>query len=558
MSIVSTRALRTYLSVCAIALAGWATDADAATRYIRTDGGTAAQCTGLSNTPYGGTGSAQACAWNHPFQALPPGGPARIAGGDTLIIGSGSYMMGLGASGATRCHQSYSWDCFMTPIPSGPSATQPTRILGQGHDAGCAIAPQLWGTERASMVLNLQGSSNIEVACLEITDRESCIEQHCHNGSCTGEVLACNRATAPWGKWAGVGIKASDSMKVWLKDLNVHGMAHRGVVAGRLTDWTMERMKIRANGWAGWDGDIGGNSSNSGQIKFSRLELAWNGCGERYPSGEIFGCWGQGGGGYGDGLGTGATAGNWVIEDSMIHHNTSDGLDLLYMSAGGSVTVRRTWAEGNAGNQLKTKGNSLIENSVIVGNCAYFQGVAGNNLHSGDHCRAQGNALSIGLTTTSQATIVNNTISSEGDCLILSGGGSTGARLTIANNLMIGEVDWRQPNERSCAMYTEGTEVVTWDRNFVTGVKNNACPGNSACTGSPLITNRLYTHFDPRPLAGSPLINTAAIGRAPLQDYLSVSRDASADIGAIEFIPVLACVPPPEPGPTRPSGLGGL
>ena len=518
--------------------------------YVRIDGGNATQCTGRADAAYSGIGTAQACAWSHPFLALPPGGPARIVGGDTLMIDSGSYMMGLGAPGATACHQSYSWDCFMSAVPSGLSATQPTRILGKGFDMACPAAPQLWGTERSAMVLNLQGSSNVEVACLEITDHESCIEQHCHNGLCTGEVLACNRATAPFGKWAGVGIKASDSTKVWLRDLNVHGMAHRGVVAGRLSDWTMDRLKIRGNPWAGWDGDIGTNSANSGQMLFRKLEISWNGCGERYPSGEAFGCWGQVTGGYGDGLGTGATGGNWIFEDSLIHHNTSDGLDLLYMNAGGTVTVRRTWAEGNAGNQIKTKGTSLIENSVIVGNCAYFRGIG--NMQAGDLCRAQGNAVSIGLTATSSASIVNNSISSEGDCLILSGGGGTGARLTIANNLLIGEIDYRQPTERSCAMYTEGTEVVAWDRNFVTGVKNASCPGNSLCMGLPMITNALYTGFDPTPLAGSPLISAAALGHAPIDDYLSLARDATPDIGAYEHNVATVVIPPPPPPPPPP------
>ena len=40
-------------------------------------------------------------------------------------------------------------------------------------------------------------------------------------------------------------------------------------------------------------------------------------------------CWAQQTGGYGDGLGTTSTGGQWLIEDSFFHHNTSDGLDLL-------------------------------------------------------------------------------------------------------------------------------------------------------------------------------------------------------------------------------------
>ncbi len=509
--------------------------ADAATYYVRGDGGDASQCTGRSNAAYAGSGTQQACAWKHPFMALPPGGPARIAGGDTLLIASGNYRMGLNAPGAASCHQSWSWDCYMAAVPSGPSPSQPTRILGQGHDASCPAAPELWGAERTSMVLNLQGSSNVEVACLEITDRNSCIEHHCHGGNCPGEINQCNRSNPPWGDWAGTGIKASDSSSVLLRDVNIHGMANRGVLAGRLNNWTMERLTIRGNGWSGWDGDIGTDSANSGNIIFRELELAWNGCGERYPSGEPFGCWGQTAGGYGDGLGTGATGGHWIIEDSFVHHNTSDGIDLLYMKPGARVTVRRSWFEGNAGNQLKTKGDALIEISEIVGNCAYFTGFA--NMHAGDHCRALGNALSIGLDNGSVADLINNSITSEGDCLVLSSGGDSSARLNMANNLMIGKVDWRQPWEQSCVHYADGSSAqLSWVRNFITGVKNGACPAGSLCTGLPLIASAGLTSFDPMPLIGSPLIDAANAPLAPPDDYRNYLRNSqSPDIGAYEY-----------------------
>ena len=68
--------------------------------YVREDGGSALECTGLADAPYPGSGTGQPCAWNHPFQALPPDDAPRIARGDTLIIASGLYMMGYGAPGA--------------------------------------------------------------------------------------------------------------------------------------------------------------------------------------------------------------------------------------------------------------------------------------------------------------------------------------------------------------------------------------------------------------------------------------------------------------------------
>jgi hypothetical protein len=532
------RSIRALLAGAFLIVAALATSqaVDAATYYVRTNGGDATQCNGRSDTAYPGSGSNQNCAWKHPFVALPPGKTARIAGGDTLIIGGGNYMMGIGAPDSDRCNMSWSYDCHLPPIPSGPSATQPTRIHGQGYNAGCSAAPQLWGTERAYTVLNLRGSSNVELACLEITDRHACIRGHGAGNACPST-----------GTWARAGLIAQDSANVKLTDINIHGMADKGIHAGRLRDWTMTRLTLRANGWVGWDGDIGsGNSSNSGNIVFRQSEIAWNGCAEKYPSTEIHACWGQQAGGYGDGLGTHQTGGHWLFEDTLVHHNTSDGIDLLYMADGGSVTMRRVWAEGNAGNQLKTKGNSRIENSVVVGNCAYFSGKF--NMLAGDNCRALGNALSVSLFANSTIDLVNNTISSQGDCLVLSGGGSSNARLNIINNVLIGEVEWRNPSDRACAHYSDGgQEVVSWDRNHISGVKNNFCPSGSLCGTSPKLASTAYSGFNPTPLAGSPLIDAANRSTATSSDYYNFARTAGAgpDIGAVELGGGGGAVPPP-------------
>ena len=197
--------------------------------YVRPDGGSEENCTGLADVPYPGSGSSQACAWDHPFRALPPGGTPRIAGGDTLIIGTGSYMMGYGAPGSQACDRDGAWGCTMPPIPSGPEPSRPTRILGAGWDTRASSPPELWGTERADFILNLTDSSNVELAYLEITDHSECVEFH--SGS-----LACNRDNLPFGPWARVGLYAEDSAGVHLQDLNIHGLAHGGGWAGRLTN----------------------------------------------------------------------------------------------------------------------------------------------------------------------------------------------------------------------------------------------------------------------------------------------------------------------------------
>ncbi len=481
--------------VTCAAAEGSAKRAAAATFYVRVDGGTAAQCSGRTDAAYPGHGSGQACAWNHPFVALPPAGKSRLGGGDTLIIGPGSYMMGLGAPDSGNCNSAAAYSCTMASIPSGLSAQQPTRILGQGFNSGCAHAPQLWGTQRAYSVVSLTGSSNVEVGCLDVTDHSSCIENHCGMaGACHGEVDRCERDTYPYGTWAENGLVASDSHDVYLHDLEIHGLANDGVRAGRLTNWKVDRVRIVGNGFAGWDGDIGNgdksaDTSNHGTLRFRHGEIGFNGCGERYPGREIYGCWGQEEGGYGDGLGTGRTSGNWVFEDMYVHHNTQDGLDLLYADGTGSVTLQRVRAEGNAGNQLKVAGTALIEDSNVVGDCAYFSNphhVGAGNMQASDACRASGDAIAVALIDGQTTEIRNSSVTGQGGCLITGAHGGPTAILKLTGNVLTGQPRWDDSGSLACAHYLFESKATLIDKgNRMSNVKETAvlrstCPDDSA------------------------------------------------------------------------------
>jgi len=264
--------------------------------YVRPDGGDTAQCSGLADAPYPGTGEGQSCAWDHPFRALPPGGQPVLAGGETVVVGAGSYQLGYGAPGSEACDEAGSFGCSMPAIPSGPDPAHPTRILGAGWDSGCTAPPELWGSGRPFFLLDLTDSSNLDIGCFEITDHSDCVEGH--SGG-----LACERDNPPYGDWASIGLQAEDSSNVHLWDLNIHGLASTGIHAGRLKDWALDNVRIAGNGLAGWDGDLWDDlgDSNSGTMTFRHWTVEWNGCGETYPGGQPTGCWAQEAGGYGDG-----------------------------------------------------------------------------------------------------------------------------------------------------------------------------------------------------------------------------------------------------------------
>lgn len=318
------------------------------------------------------------------------------------------------------------------------------------------------------------------------------------------------------------------------------GLASTGVRAGRLTNWTVEDVRIAGNGWAGWDEDIEGADSNAGALVFRRWRVEWNGCAETYPGGEPAGCWAQTAGGYGDGVGTGQTGGQWLIEDSAFLRNTSDGLDLLYVrEPGTSITIRQTIAEGNAGNQIKTNGPTLIENSIVAGNCAYFEGQPFT--FNVDACRAAGNALSLNLRAGNPVTVTNNTLTSEGDCLVIvvcEGTCDGSESVRMRNNIFQGQTDVFQPWENTCLVYHENFPGDPFDLDYslIDHVKGDPCPvgANDLCQAPGLVDTSIDA-FNAHLLSSSPAIGAARPGDAPADDFDSLPRDLDPDLGAYEW-----------------------
>ena len=528
----------------------------AATYYVRLDGGSSTQCSGTFDAPYPGKGVAQECAFNHPFWALGPAGSmSKMVGGDTLIIDGANnarYMLGVDAPNTGRCKSSFAYDCNMRPIPSGTDENHPTRILGKSWDTGCSQPPQLWGTGRPWQVISLAGSHDVQMQCLEITDHSDCQE----NGP-----KRCNRDTPPFGPWASIGIFAADSSDVLLKNLNIHGLAKTGIRAGRLNDWTIEDTKITANSFAGFDGDIGkGKSSNSGTITFKRTQILFNGCGETYPDKKPYNCYSQDQGGYGDGLGTEKTGGDWVFNNSEISHNVSDGLDLLYHDGTGVVKIQQSRFEGNGGNQVKTATNTVIENSILVGNCAYFHDNPITWRSSGfNNCRASGNTASFSFKQGMKVNIANSTLTSNGDALVLSAGANCDGteKLISRNNIFGGGKDYHGDDE-SNLYYASGAHgdgegpcsQIHFDDDYSIIWKTKNIPevckgkGHSFCKDpkfvGPMTEFYKGNEYNLNLQTSSPAIGKALIlPNSSNLDYNGYARGNSWDIGALEYGSVL-------------------
>jgi hypothetical protein len=194
---------------------------------------------------------------------------------------------------------------------------------------------------------------------------------------------------------------------------------------------------------------------------------------------------------------------------------------------------------GNAGNQIKTNGPTLIENSIIVGNCGYFVGRS-FTFHV-DPCRAAGNALSLKLRRGDRVSVTNNTLASEGDCLVLAEcDGSCGGNETVRmrNNIFRGYADFLEPSERTCLMYQETFPANPFnvDYSLIQHVKHDTCPGpNDKCGISIGLTDAALGTFDAHLRPGSPAIDAGTADGAPDDDFDGHNRDERPDIGAYEW-----------------------
>ena len=106
-------------------------------------------------------------------------------------------------AGRRALHRATAPGLLRAAVPSGPDVSHPTRVLGAGMLRVALQSRAVGHGAGRFRRSDLQGTSNVEVACLAITDHSGCVEFH-------SAILSCRRR-APFGPWARSGLSARDS-----------------------------------------------------------------------------------------------------------------------------------------------------------------------------------------------------------------------------------------------------------------------------------------------------------------------------------------------------------
>lgn len=441
------------------------------TWYIRSDGGTDTQCTGQADAAYPGSGTAQACAYSHPYYLTgwyydgsgATHGTMHMSGSDTVIFSKSGDSFKIGYDAAwTGCDpSSFPYECYPQPFPSG-SAGATTKIYGYGGNTGATtINTYLWGTRGVGQVLYLGGSGSataknyIDFYNIDVSDHILC-----EKGG-TAPPTTCN-TTDDYAQ-DGVGGKGNDHIS--LHYINIHGVARYGIQDPGASNWTYDHITVKNNGYGGlsFDDGLGTGENVTGTMIMSRSSILYSGCGETYPGLATADCWGQDNshGGYGDGIGFatvsgGTTIGQWTMTDNVIAYSTQDGFDGKHGKhcADGSCTdylhSARNLYEGNVGQQMKMEAPLTSENDFFIGDCNYFNGQSFTFSGFGitDYCRANGNTFELGVTADEVHKITGATIYSVGDVAILTSTDSANntcngnTKVVLRNSMVLNGRQW--------------------------------------------------------------------------------------------------------------------
>ncbi len=535
--------------------------------------GDTTSCTGLCSDLYDGAGTGECCAFSHPSWALGAGSSPTnhssgvMSSGDTLVIATGSYELGYGAMPSqTGCDAAYTYSCLLRPPPNGTAGNHTTVV-------GCTLTgcdeeddrPELWLTGRQDKMMDLDNVQYVTFKDLEITDHHGSLVE-CSAGD---PVENCGRRA----------FQADNEgwNNITFDGLNIHGlvkgcwkMGGDGAGSDDVNLVVIDTV-CRAVGVSGFDADTCGNDGTcgfEGSLDFTRATLEYVGCIEVYPLTDINknilddSCRDNNCGGsfFGDAISSSDTGGDWTFTDCNISHNTSDGVDLLYLNNTdveayglGSVAIYGGRFEGNVGQQVKISRNSKIYSAKIIGNCGYFDNVSSDMGASClVSCRSSGYVIDTYMNGTGTPKIYNSTITSNGDITIRSK-----TPIEIYNSIIIGGAEYNNEFDNTDLYYDasgDDSGGISGDYNICYGdfkeLEPTVCTAGNNQTINPQFTGTTlqgpstgegyyYGHNyanELNILSGSPAQNAADESAQTdySDDYCNIARGASWDIGAVE------------------------
>lgn len=249
--------------------------------------------------------------------ATPGYGSKEMAGGDTLIILSGDYVMAV------------FWDDMLTP-PSG-SAPAPTVVEGQGP-----TRPRLMGSGSLFSCAAIENGAHIVMRNLEFT---SLID-------------------SPYSGGARAGINATENVHDLLfEDIEIHRTEELAFnLGGDARNVTIRRCSIHHNGYTALGGP-GASGDGWVDVLIDSCYLGYSGHffqGQEQPSPYD----------RPDGLGFEASQGPVEVRDTVAEHNRGDGLD----SKARRTYIHHCIVANNWGDGVKLWGDlTRVENTLIYG-----------------------------------------------------------------------------------------------------------------------------------------------------------------------------------------------
>jgi hypothetical protein len=590
---VQTQSVATSITVAAAQTAGpgttWYVRADGGTRYsVNVPGG---QCDGQGDLPYPGSGTNQHCAFND-VRFLWTDGTYTVdssagspkwgwigSGGDTYLIRGGPWRIGQnGPNSSDWFGMAGNPQGAGAPPPLSGTASAPTRILGENY-ASCsaqAAETQLFGGFGVGLVLNMNGSSYVDVQCLDISDHSSCGRQ--------GQLNSCS-TSYPLSDYASNGIGwYSTSTHDTLTHVRIHGLASAGMIGPTGTGAVFTYLDLVGNASSGWNADPGDGTTGTGTLLVQHFNISFNGCAEEYPLVDPLpyaDCTDDLShlgptAGYGDGFGTATVisspAWNVVFDQGVVTYNTQDGLDALHIhGVGSSMTASRVLAYGNEGQQLKIGGaQGTVVNDVMVGNCNAMRfpipGLpAGYNNNLGDFCRAADTAVALTVGKGSILTYDNNTLYAanatgiEIDCDPTAGNCDASSLVDFRNNIFLafqnntatgypngGSTSWSNPVYIGIVPYVNpflnagsiSSHNATYNQTGSWACPNTGTGELNAVCGDPGLTDEtwhLYGYGNMAPASSSSAVVGAGV-TLPIAttDYTGQVRSNLPTIGAYE------------------------